>query len=217
MDNEAAPLVILGDHGSTLCVDLSVSDMQAILSAMKQFDPTGFVPRLKQEFESFVSEVESTLAEIYDGDWDRNKDGVKELNQAFGINLERWKNRSEREKYKTALKAEALTPLLIQEVKYLERSNAGANELFGMCASLLNGEKPRKPHTDDELKLIQDTKEKLLALGVGPDFRPSFDKWFLPGEAQDIVRWAKLSDAEMDSMFAKDAKQVVEWVATSAS
>lgn len=198
-------------------VDSTAMDMRALLSGIAQVDRTSFLPRLNEEFDAFKSEVEATLTEILAGEWRGQQDGLKELTQAFAVNLERWKNKTERDKYATALKAEVLTPLLVQEAKYLERSNNGANELFKTCADLLNGVNPRKPHSDDERKLIQDTKEKLLALGVGPDFRPSFDKWFLPGEAQDIVRWARKSDAEMDSILAKKAEQIAELIATSAS
>lgn len=217
MSDEFPPLVVLGDDGSILCMDPVVSDLLALKAAAELVATTKWAPRLRQDFESFVASMDVALTEIYAGEWDQQRDLLKALCQGIAVDLEQWKNKSEREKFATALKAEALTPLLIQEAKYLERSNAGANVLFETCAALLNGKKPRKPHTDDEVRLIQDTREKLLALWVGPDFRPSFDKWFVPGEAKDIVRWARKSDAEMDSILAKKAEQIAELIATSAS
>ncbi|MDX9974344.1 MAG: hypothetical protein RBU21_15270 [FCB group bacterium] len=248
MSDSISPLVILDDDGSVLCVDPLVSDLHALVSATKEVNSAEFVPRLKEEFETFVSDLEVMMDEIYAGEWDRRVEALKILTPEYRVALERWNNRSEREKYATSLKAEALTPLLIQEAKYLERSNHRVNTAFENCAWFLNGGKPRNNRTlsEDEQHLIQETRNKLVALGVdsrvrlgklkdvdrkklckqlgvNPDgvdpvfIHRSFDKWFVPGEAKDIVRWARKSDAEMDSILATKAEQIAEWIATSAS
>jgi hypothetical protein len=221
MSSQALPLVLLNQDGSVLCVDPVVSQLSALKTSAAQVDTTKWVPRSKDEFIAFVSSLDATLDEVHAGEWDHAKAGLKELSRSYAVDLERWKNKAEREKYETTLKAEALKPLLLQEARKQKRQHYGANKVFESCAYFLNGYKPK----DDELslstseqRLIEETRAKLIALRV---FRPfsyrSFSRWFISGEAEGLVKLARKTDVEIDLIISNDAMLIADWTKGSAT